>query len=42
VNDVFDELEKLIRPLHPHVFNLLNARDLRKALAEIVDDLGKI
>jgi hypothetical protein len=42
VNDVFDELEKLIKPLHPHVFNLLNARDLRKALAEIVDDLGKI
>ena len=42
VNDVFDQLEKLIKPLHPHVFNLLNARDLRKALAEIVDDLGKL
>ena len=42
VNDVFDQLEKLIKPLHPHVFNLLTARDLRKALAEIVDDLGKL
>jgi len=42
VNDVFDQLEKLIKPLRPHIFNLLNARDLRKALAEIVDDLGKM
>jgi hypothetical protein len=42
VNDVFDQLEKLIKPLRPHIFNLLSARDLRKALAEIVDDLGKM
>ena len=24
VNDVFDQLDKLIKPLHPHVFNLLS------------------
>ena len=42
VNDVFDQLEKLMKPLRPRVFNLLSARDLRKALAEIVDDLGKM
>jgi hypothetical protein len=42
VNDVFDQLEKLMKPLRPRVFNLLSARDLRKALAEIVDDLGKL
>jgi len=41
-NDVFDELERFMKPLHPHVFNLLTARDLRKALAEIVEDLEKL
>jgi hypothetical protein len=42
VNDVFDELEKLMKPLHPRTFNLISARDLRKAIAEIVDELGKL
>jgi hypothetical protein len=41
VNDVFDQLEKFMKPLRPRVFNLIGARDLRKALAEIVEDLGK-
>ena len=42
VNDVFDQLEKLMKPLHPRTFNLITARDLRKAIAEIVEDLGKL
>jgi len=42
VNDVFDQLEKLMKPLRPRVFNLITARDLRKAIAEIVQDLGKL
>ena len=42
VNDVFDQLEKFIKPLRPRVFNLITARDLRKAIAQIVEDLGKL
>ena len=42
VNDVFDELEKFMRPLHPRTFNLVSARDLRKAIAEIVEELEKL
>lgn len=41
VNDVFDQLEKFMKPLRPRIFNLIGARDLRKAIAEIVEDLGK-
>ena len=41
VNDVFDQLERFIKPLRPRIFNLISARDLRKAIAEIVQDLGK-
>ena len=40
--DVFDEIEKIIKPLHPRTFNLLTPRDLRKAIAEIVEDLEKL
>ena len=40
--DVFDEIEKIIKPLHPRTFNLITPRDLRKALAEIVEDLEKL
>jgi hypothetical protein len=42
INDVFDQLERFIKPLHPRVFDLITARDLRKAIAEIVGDLGKL
>jgi hypothetical protein len=42
VNDIFDQLEKLMKPLRPRIFNLITARDLRKAIAEIVQDLGKL
>ena len=42
VNDVFDQLEKFMKPLRPRVFNLITARDLRKAIAEIVEELGKL
>jgi hypothetical protein len=42
VNDVFDQLERFIKPLRPRVFNLITARDLRKAIAQIVEDLGKL
>jgi len=41
VNDVFDQLDKLMKPLHPRIFNLITALDLRRAIAGIVDDLGK-
>lgn len=40
--DVFDEIEKIIKPLHPRTFNLVTPRDLRKAIAEIVQDLEKL
>ena len=42
VNDVFDQLDKLMKPLRPRTFNLMSALDLRKAIAEIVEDLGKL
>jgi hypothetical protein len=42
VNDVFDELEKLMRPLRPRTFNLMTARDLRKAIAAIIQDLENL
>ena len=42
VNDVFDQLEKFMKPLHPRTFNLVSARDLRKAIAEIVGELEKL
>jgi hypothetical protein len=42
VNDVFDEIEKIIKPLHPKTFNLITAQDMRKAIAEIVNDLSKL
>jgi hypothetical protein len=40
-SDVFDQLDKLMKPLRPRIFNLITARDLRKAIAEIVSDLNK-
>ena len=42
MRDVFDEIEKIIKPLHPRTFNLVTPRDLRKAIAEIVEDLEKL
>ena len=42
VSDVFDELERLMRPLRPRTFNLMTARDLRKAIAAIVEDLQNL
>ena len=42
VNDVFDQLDDVMKPLRPRIFNLLTARDLRKAIAEIVTDLAKL
>ena len=42
MNDVFDEMEKIIKPLHPRTFNLFTPRDLRKAIADIVSDLEKL
>jgi hypothetical protein len=38
---VFDDIEKIIRPLHPRTFDLSNPNDVRKAIAEIVSDLEK-
>jgi hypothetical protein len=39
VNDVFDELGRLMKPLRPRTFNLMTPNDLRKAIAAIVNDL---
>jgi hypothetical protein len=41
-NDLFDELAKVMKPLRPKTFNLLTPRDLRKAIAEILEDLGNL
>jgi hypothetical protein len=41
-NDVFDELERFMKPLRPRTFNLMTARDLRKAIAAIVEDLENL
>jgi hypothetical protein len=40
-DDVFDDLEKVIKPLHPKTFNILTPRDFREALGEIVRDLNQ-
>lgn len=42
VNDVFDELGEFMKPLRPRTFNLMTARDLRKAIAAIVDELQNL
>src|SRR5262249_15507978 len=42
VNDVFDQLERFMKPLRPRIFNLITARDLRQAIAQVIDDLGKL
>ena len=31
-----------MKPLRPKTFNLLTPRDLRKAIAEIIEDLGNL
>lgn len=41
-SDVFDQLEKFMKPLRPRTFNLMTAVDLRKAIAEIVQELGSL
>jgi hypothetical protein len=42
LNDVFDQLEKFIKPLRPRIFNLITARDLRNAIAQIVEEMEKL
>jgi hypothetical protein len=39
IGDVYDDLEKLLKRLHPKTFNITSAHELRAALAEIVRDL---
>jgi hypothetical protein len=39
VRDMFDDLEKIIKPLRPKTFNLETPYDLRKALATIIKEL---
>ena len=41
-DDVFDDVAKLLKPLHPKTFDIPSAADLRKALAEVIKDLGNI
>ncbi len=42
INDVFDQLEKLMKPLRPRTFNVTSPSDLRKALAEITQELSEL
>jgi hypothetical protein len=37
----FDELENTLAPLHPRVFDVYSPMDFRRALASILDDVGK-
>jgi hypothetical protein len=39
VNDVFDQLQNLMKPLHPRTFNIVTPIDLRKAVADIIQEL---
>jgi hypothetical protein len=39
-DDVFDDLGKLIQPLHPKTFNIYLPADFRKALGEITQELN--
>jgi hypothetical protein len=41
-SDVFDQLEKFMKPLHPRIFDLITARDLRNAISGIVGELEKL
>jgi hypothetical protein len=40
--DVFDELERFMKPLRPRTFNPVTSRDLRRAIAEIVEELESL
>jgi len=40
-DDDFDDLEKVIKPLHPKTFNILTPREFREALGEIIKDLNQ-
>jgi hypothetical protein len=42
LNDVFDQLEKFMKPLRPRIFNLITSRDFRKAIGEILEELEKL
>jgi len=39
INDSFDDMEKILKPIRPRTFNLTTGLDFRKALAEIIKDL---
>jgi hypothetical protein len=41
-SDVFDELERFMKPLRPRTFNPISPRDFRKAIAEIVEELESL
>jgi hypothetical protein len=41
-DDLFDDLGKLIQPLHPKTFNILTPLQFRKAVGEIARDLEKL
>ena len=42
LNDVFDQLGNLMKPLRPKTFNLMTPRDLRKAIAVIIEELRNL
>jgi hypothetical protein len=41
-NDVFDQLANFMKPLRPRTFNLITPQDLRKAIAEVIEDLRNL
>ena len=40
--DAFDDLQKVLRPLRPRIFNIISGKDLREALGEIIEDLERL
>jgi len=38
-DDVFDDLEKIVKPLRPRAFNVTSGLEFRRALGEIVEEL---
>ena len=41
-NFAFDDIDKIIKPLNPRIFNVSTGLDFRKALAEIIHDLENL
>ena len=42
VNDVFDELQNIMKPLRPKTFNVVTPTDLRRTIADIIRELENL